>query len=260
MGLPDGAGARWIDPGDDGGTAIRALNASPLIRQPTAPSDGLVPVSDLDLSAITLLFRRVFSENIICSLGQRFVDELLGSYVRAPGSCGYVFIDNGDVAGFVLGVEDSRDHRRWVLARLTARLAVCVLRAMIVSPRLLAPVVRYLGTYAPSLSILNPLRPSEPDSARVPPASLVYLAVAPEQRRRGIAATLTSAFLVEMARRGVDQVKLVVTTTNEPAVNFYLTHEWQIAGRYPVSEGRWAYRMIYNLAETDCYSRQSTLT
>ncbi|TXH99157.1 MAG: GNAT family N-acetyltransferase [Pseudorhodobacter sp.] len=62
-------------------------------------------------------------------------------------------------------------------------------------------------------------------------AELLTLAVAPEQRRRGLGADLVRAFLREAARRGAESAFLEVAEANTPARALYAAAGFTPAGK-----------------------------
>jgi ribosomal protein S18 acetylase RimI-like enzyme len=114
------------------------------------------------------------------------------------------------------------------------------------SPHLTRRLAQYLGFQLLS-SRATGKRWQKPAGV-VPKASLTLVAVAPPHRRRGIADQLTRAFLGEMGRRRIDRVKLAVSARNDAALALYAEQGWRPAGAYVTSEGRLAYRLVYELA------------
>lgn len=224
-------------PDDEGGSR----------ESPDAPnlSQGIQPLALTHLPQMAPLFRDVFPDNPLSRLGCAFLRELLASYVTLPGGCGYACLRDGVVAGFVVGSADSRRHRHDLLRERWASLLRPTLRAILRSPALARPLACYLRAYlVPRSAIANPEGPGEPE---IPPASLVFLAVAPAYRRHGIATMLTEALLRRLAMHGVEQIKLVVAASNQEALRFYLTHGWHVTGCYPAPTGEPAYRLVRDL-------------
>jgi ribosomal protein S18 acetylase RimI-like enzyme len=100
-----------------------------------------------------------------------------------------------------------------------------------------------IGAAAPYLARRSTLRklaetalyPGRRDD--LPAAELLSIAVAPEARRAGIAGRLAGATLSELARRGVDEVKVVVDERNAPANTFYRSVGGRPAGTVRVHDG-----------------------
>lgn len=62
-------------------------------------------------------------------------------------------------------------------------------------------------------------------------AELLTLAVAPQNRRRGLGARLLSRFVYQARLRGAHQAFLEVAATNAPAIALYTTAGFAITGR-----------------------------
>jgi len=205
------------------------------------------PLTSQHLAGAGRVLCQSFKGNVLADLGHEFARELLSSYVVVEGGCGYVCTDGDEVVGFVVGTENSQRHRRTLLRTKWHVYLQCILARLILSPQLVWRLARYFAAYFKA----SPSRRSTPKEGSrdesVPPASLVLLAVHPEHRRCGLADRLMHAFLTEMGQRGVDRIKLVVSTDNSVATNFYLSRDWRIAGQYAAPEGGSAYRLIYHL-------------
>lgn len=206
---------------------------------------GLVRLRTEYLPRVSTLFSEVFPDNPLSLLGIKFLSALLSSFVSIPETCGYVYLVDGEVVGFVLGTTDSRVYRTELLRRRWFTLLACVASALLRSPTLVRPIISYLSTY--------PLLPRDRTLGRdgeqslVPPASLIFLGVTRNYRGQGIAAALTNQFLQRMAECQVGQVKLAVGATNERALRFYEKQGWSMSGCFRVPAGGYAYRLIYDL-------------
>lgn len=229
--------ARNVSPIDTGGSEAVTNN-------PNA-SQSIRPLEAEHLSQVVAIFREVFPENTLSHLGEAFLRELLASYARQPGGCGFVFVKDDVVAGFIVGATDSRDHRRALLRQRWTSLLQHTVRALLRSPSLVLPLTRYLrASLIPSN--VAPRRISHA-STTIPSASLVFLGVAPTHRQLGIATILTETFLTELVERGAESVKLIVGKANHQALRFYLRRGWRVSGCYPSPSGDLAYRLVYDL-------------
>ncbi len=212
---------------------------------PSDSGDGIHPLGRTHLGAVARLFREVFPDNPLALLGHRFVEDLLGAFITTPGGRGLIYLRTDEVAGFVVGSENSQQHRRNLLRHHWPSLLRQVALGLLRYPSCVWPTVGYLRSY-----VLEALRSNGrgcEDGEALPPASLVFLGVDRRYRRSGIATVLTEAFLREMGERGVDGVKLVVGATNREALRFYLSRGWRATGFYPTPIGGVAYRLTYNL-------------
>ncbi len=216
--------------------------------------DGIYPLGWAHLSPVAHLFRDVFPDNPLALLGHDFVQALLGSFLATPGGYGLIYVRTGDVAGFVIGSEDSQRHRQNLLRGHWPSLLCQLVWALLRYPSCVRPVAGYLRSV-----ILDALQWSgrgNGASESLPPASLVFLGVDPRYRRAGIATLLTEAFLRVMSERGVAGVKLVVSATNRGALRFYLRRGWRHSGSYPTPTGGVAYRLTYDLRSREAASSE----
>ena len=198
----------------------------------------IAPLTPRYVSGVVDVFARSFPDTLLTALGPGFLGELLGSYARLPGGCGYVGLNGQEVVGFVVGSEDSAQHRRTLLRQRWAPMVLQGLRTLTTSPHLAGRLARYLGHQFLSSPATG--RRRQKPAGFVPKASLTLVAVAPPHRRRGVGDQLTRAFLGEMSRRRVDRVKLAVSASNQAALALYTEQGWQPAGAYVTSEGRLA--------------------
>jgi len=208
---------------------------------------GLVPLARHHLPVVVTLLRELFPDNPLSCLGSSFVRQLLLSFVELPGGCGYVYLEDGVVAGFVVGSTNSRGHRYALLRRRWFALLWQTMRSVLVSPSRIRPLAQYLLSYVANGRSTGPRR--DQFRSALPAASLVFLGVAPEYRRSGIATALVEAFLRRMSECGANGVKLAVASNNHGAVRFYLRQGWQVAGCYPSPMGGMAYRLVYDLRD-----------
>lgn len=205
-------------------------------------SGSIVSCTPEHLPAVAVAFLTVFPENPLTQLGGDFIRELLGSLIHGPGGFGLIYRLDGQVAGFIFGVDDSRRYRRFILGPGLSRLVRTGLGSVCVSPQRLLPLARYAIAYV--LSSLRTVPVTTVGAAALPPASLVFLGVGPAYRRTGIAGALTDAFLDRLAQRGIQEVKLAVSASNDHAVRFYLARGFRQAGCYPAPMGGSALRLI----------------
>lgn len=219
-----------------------------LSQEESSDTYRVEPLEMEHIPEVVRLLNMAFPDSLLTSLGAGFLEELFASYIHTPGGCGYVSICDQGVVAFVVGSEDARAHRLRFVRRRWPFLVSHLLNDLVLSPRRLVALARYLRPY---LTLRRQRRGESwraEDAEPMPPASLVLLGVSPQHRRRGIAERLTRAFLQEMANRFVDRVKLAVADHNEAALAFYLSHGWQIAGRFQGPEGAMVFRLVYTIA------------
>src|SRR5579884_3110279 len=75
------------------------------------PGDGIRSLGRTHLGAVAHLFREVFPDNPLALLGHCFVENLLGAFIATPGGRGLIYLRTREVAGFVVGSENSQQHR-----------------------------------------------------------------------------------------------------------------------------------------------------
>jgi ribosomal protein S18 acetylase RimI-like enzyme len=192
------------------------------------------------------LFEDSFPESPFTALGDGFVEEILASYLTLPGACVYTCLSpvSGEVAGMVVGSEDSTRHRRLLFSRHRARMLLKAARGLAGSSRALLKFLHFAASFLP-IHRGTDWMVAVTGQGSTPASSLTFLAVSEQHRRQGIADRLTEAFLRDMLSRGIDRIKLAVAADNEAALAFYLSRGWRIAARISAFNGVEAYRLIY---------------
>lgn len=219
-----------------------------LTEEESSPAYRIEPLTADHIPELVRLLHLTFPDSLLTALGTGFLEELFASYINISGGCAFVSTHGGEVVAFIAGSDDARAHRLRFIRRRWPFLLIHILAGLILSPRRLAALARYIRPY---LTLrrrpdIESWRAEDPDS--IPSASLVLLGVSPQHRRRGNAERLTRAFLQEMANRFVDRVKLAVAEHNEAALAFYLSRGWQIEGRFPGPDGAMVFRLVYTIA------------
>lgn len=206
------------------------------------------PLAMEHIPEVVRLLNLTFPDSLLAALGVGFLRELLASYAQLQGGCGYVSMYGREVVAFIAGSEDARAHRLRFISNRWPFLLFHLFNHLILSPRRSIALIRYLRPYLALRQQPGDQFWQTEDAEPIPPASLVLLGVSPQHRRQGNAERLTRAFLQEMANRFVDRVKLAVADRNEAALAFYLSHGWQITGRFPGPDGAMVFRLVYSLA------------
>jgi ribosomal protein S18 acetylase RimI-like enzyme len=207
---------------------------------------SIEPASLNHLPGMVWLFQESFPDSPFTVLGRSFLEEVVASYVAEPGACAYVCLLGGsdEVAGLILGSEDSSRHRRLLFSHHRARMLLKAARGLAGSSRAFAKFLRFAASFLPARRGTDWVV-SVRGQGNIPPASLTFLAVSEQHRRRGIAGQLTEQFLREMRSRGIERLKLAVAADNEPALAFYLSRGWRISARVSASNRVEAYRLTY---------------
>lgn len=166
---------------------------------------SLRPARSEDAPAIAGLHASSIRTGFLPRLGRRFLTRLYRSMVSWPGSIVLVADDGTGPAGFVAGVEDVGVFYRRFLFRDGLAAALAAL------PRLLLP-----GNARRAWETL-----SYEGGSDGPNAELLAMAVAEDQRGRGLGIELGARFLSDLSSRGVPRVRVVVGADNSTAIGLY---------------------------------------
>ena len=157
-----------------------------------------------DVRTAARLHAEQISEGFLSSLGPRFLSRLYRRVVRWPHSFLLVAEEAGVVVGHAAATEDVSQLYRQFL-RHDGPVA-----GVVAAPRLLRRWRTALETLRYSSGHDN-----------LPAAELLAVAVASEFRGRGIGRALVTAANDELARRGVENARVVVAAHNRPALALY---------------------------------------
>ena len=172
-------------------------------------SDGDVTIREAlatDSRAIARLHTEMIDTGFLSTLGPSFLDLLYRALITSARGTVIVAEGNGKVVGFVAGVDDTRSfYREFLRERLVAA-----------GIRLLPALVRP-GTWR---RIWETLRyGTSPDDGVG--AELLSMAVAPAVKRRGLGNRLVGALQDEAISKGLRAMKVVVGSSNHPAIGLY---------------------------------------
>jgi ribosomal protein S18 acetylase RimI-like enzyme len=175
-----------------------------------------------DAPALAKLHRDALPDAFLSGLGSGFLQVLYRALATDTESVAVVAERDGAIVGFVTGVPSVRRFYRRFFLRHAARAAVAA------APVVLRPGVlrrmRETATYPQGLSGL-------------PEAELLSIAVVGAARRSRVATELVTRLFADLAGRGVEEVKVVVSAGNLPANRFYERVGFRLAGSTEVHQG-----------------------
>jgi ribosomal protein S18 acetylase RimI-like enzyme len=159
---------------------------------------------DGDVEVAALLHADAIHEGFLPLLGTTFLIRLYRRIVRSAGSFLLVAEEDGLVVGQAAATEDVRSLYKEFLVRDG------VVGALVAAPQL----SRHWR------SALETFRYASRENG-LPKAELLAVAVAPHARGRGIGRALVTAANDELKRRGVDNARVVVGSSNAAALRMY---------------------------------------
>jgi ribosomal protein S18 acetylase RimI-like enzyme len=195
-------------------------------------SNQIIPVHQMtpeQAAAIATLHERELP-SLLAELGRPVLERFYYGLGQNSNSFGFILLDDGKVRGWVVGGSDPGGSFRQTVQPLIPFL-FHLLRLAWQRPGVLVQLVASLaGRHPASLH---------------PPGSveLLFIAVHPDERGKGSAGRLFSAFLWEARNRKHSGVTLSVESDNERALQFYLRSGFTEIGE--VTEGKYHRKRMY---------------
>ncbi len=177
------------------------------------------------------LHRESMPTAFLPALGDRFLRRLYVALAQDLEAVALVAEDRRGILGFAAGVPSVRSFYRRFILRHGARASAAAIPAL-ASPGTLQRVRESLAY---------------PGTAKdLPDPELLSIAVVPRARSRGVGRALVEGVVEGLRERGVDELKVVVGTDNEPANAFYervgFEHRARIAVHDGVASNVWTLR------------------
>ena len=206
--------------------AYRRLLGRKGIFAPPVPvsSDGVRvrPAKRADTAAMARLHREGLPEAFLPLLGDRFLRRMYRALVADPSAVSLVAQDGRGVVGFAAGASSVKDFYRRFRRRHGIPAAVAA------APRLVHRGIRR--------RLQETIRYPD-ETADLPEAELLAIAVEGGHTSRGVGGELARGVLEGLSRRGVEEVRVTVATSNEMANRFYQRLGFRLARTIRVHEG-----------------------
>ncbi|MHC4464512.1 MAG: GNAT family N-acetyltransferase [Planctomycetota bacterium] len=167
---------------------------------------------------VAALHIQCIGTGFISSLGIGFVTSLYEAIVKSKSSFGVVAVRNAKVLGFVA-----------FTTNLNRLYKSAVWRKGLIFALLLAGNIRSRGRVKKMFETL--FYPARTKKMNLPPAELLSIAVAPEEREKGLAGRLIEEGFRHCRRTGVDKVKVIVGADNKPGNKLYLKFGFELVGQ-----------------------------
>ena len=166
------------------------------------------PISVDDAPELARLHRLYMPDSTLATFGLRFLQSLYRGLARSRTGIGFVSPSQGTVQAYIAAATDSRQLFRDILKFEWFSLFSQLLLRMR-DPRITLKAVRETLQYSSATEI---------PGVR---AEYLFIAIAPELRRRGTARTFILKVREEMKRRGVEKAKVSILDHN-PAIKTIL--------------------------------------
>ena len=184
-------------------------------------SQGQVEFKDLQAAhagQVAALHIQCISTGFISSMGIDFVTSLYDAIVKSKSSLGVVAVKNGKVIGFVAFTTNLNKLYKSIIRRKGLKFAL-LLAGNVLSLRRIKKIFETLS-YPARIKKMN-----------LPPAELLSIAVAPEERRKGLAGQLIEKGLRLYRKTGVDKVKVLIGADNKAGNKLYLKSGFELIGQ-----------------------------
>jgi len=175
-----------------------------------------------DLDAVVAIHVAAFPRFFLTFLGPRFL-RLFYAAVIADGIALVATIDDR-VAGFVVGMLDSRSFYRRLLLKRFVHVAIAILPVVLRHPSTFLRVARR--------GVGRAFQPA-------PGAELMSLAVHPREQHRGLGRALVEAFVARVREAGEENLWLITDAADNDGVKkFYETLGFTARRSFTNAEGR----------------------
>jgi ribosomal protein S18 acetylase RimI-like enzyme len=184
-------------------------------------SQGQVEFKDLQVAhagQVAALHIQCISTGFISSMGIDFVTSLYDAIVKSKSSLGVVAVRNEKVIGFVAFTTNLNKLYKSIIRRKGLKFAL-LLAGNMLSLRRIKKIFETLS-YPARIKKMN-----------LPSAELLSIAVAPEERRKGLAGQLIEKGLRLYRKTGVDKVKVLIGADNKAGNKLYLKSGFELIGQ-----------------------------
>lgn len=217
--------------------------------EPPAP----VPVSlrrmrHTDLAFATAEHRAHFPDNVMGRLGGPFLRRYYATFLDTPFAVATVAQTQGEACGYLVGILDTRQHRRLLLRRHGAALLATALLGSFRHPRMAYRLLtRRVGLRLRRLHHPDRATGTESTPSRV--AVLSHVATTGRMRGQGVGSALVTRFVQDCRVDGAHRVSLATLDGPAGAGPFYARQGWTLLTRRQTFDGRWI--RLYDLELVD---------
>lgn len=205
------------------------------------PLVQLRPMTVADLSPAAALHRRSLDHGLFPTLGQRFLERYLQSFLDSPAAIGLVAHSrDGAFRGFLVGTLADDRHYAFVIRRRGRQLLVAATLALLARPHVAARFLRTRARrYIYRIMRMRIKRPPQVAAETTPDvAVLTHVAVSPETRSCGVGTMLVMEFVRQVQASGATVVELVTEAEPAGAGVFYRKLGWSKTGSVRDREGQ----------------------
>ncbi|MGE5224311.1 MAG: GNAT family N-acetyltransferase [Omnitrophica WOR_2 bacterium] len=161
-----------------------------------------------DIKQVVLLHTQAFKEYFHTYLGPLFLHELYKGILEEPSGIAFVYPNGEQILGFVAGIGELKGFYKRLLKRHPLQFMISLIAPILKQPGIITRILRTLA---------GPAMAEGYESC----GTLLYIAVLPESRSKGIGKILVQAFLEESARQGLKRVNLTTSRDGNDEVHAF---------------------------------------
>lgn len=182
------------------------------------------PMQFRDAARVAELHHAAMGNSLWAQLGHRFLTELYKALVDCPFFLGFVYVEDGQIAGFIAGSIDTSKMYRDILRRRIWFMGPAAALGVIRKPRVaktLLETARYFGA----------------SGADDVPAESLFCSFVPNLRGKRVSGHINKVLFDELLSRGQPKVKITTEVSNEGANRQLLswgfedTHRFRFYGK-----------------------------
>jgi RimJ/RimL family protein N-acetyltransferase len=162
------------------------------------------PMQYRDAERVAELHHAAMGNSLWALLGVRFLASLYRALVDCPSFLGFVYVEDGEIKGFIAGSLDTSAMYRFVLRR----------RAQFVAPAALVGLVRRPNV---GVKLLETARYFGVSGADDVPAESLFCSFVPDLRGKRVSGHINKVLFDELYARGRSHVKVTTEVDNEGA-------------------------------------------
>ncbi len=169
---------------------------------------NIKPMKKTHIHGVALIHKQIMGNTLWGKLGLGFLEEVYSKLLEHPSFIGYVYLHNGRVGGFIAGSDNGPKMMRETLKSGWKKLFFPLLKGVILSPSVFAPLVfttRYFN-----ISALPGLENVTGES--------MFCAFEKRFRGKRISGLINQVLFNELANRGHKSIKITTEIDNKGAI------------------------------------------
>lgn len=179
------------------------------------------------VGSVVIVHLESFPEFFLSFLGPKFLKTLYINIINSEFGTAFICTSNSEIIGFAAGVTNPKKFYRTMITRHFPGFGLAVLGAVLKRP---STVKRLYSRVVGS---------SQQTNLGENVGLLMSIGVKPEWQRLGAGSILLKAFLHDMKKRGIREVRLTTDKVDNDAVNvFYMDHGMKYMRNYETTEHR----------------------